>query len=65
MVKDDWEKKTPVKEAVKAKPGFLGRIGAMIGLMQQSKFVDQNEDAKDDGRLGSASTYKSRDNNSR
>lgn len=40
------------------KPSFLVKIGAMLGLMQESKFSDKEEE--EDGRMASASTFKSR-----
>ena len=48
------------KTSSSKKPSFLGRIGAALGLMQASKFEDAD---KDEDRLGSASTVKSRKSN--
>jgi len=50
----------PAKTAGSKQPGFLGKIGAMLGLMQASKFTGTEKEEDDDGRVGSASTNKSR-----
>lgn len=59
----------PKKEEIKAmtevsKPSFLGRMGAMMGLMNASKFEETNKEVNEEGRLDSASTFKSRRNES-
>ena len=47
-----------------SKPSFLGRMGAMMGLMNASKFQETNKEVNEEGRLDSASTFKSRRNES-